>query len=94
MEPPIDAIDIGYDHRIVYAQFKGETSGINYWHRTSGGDWCKGWVDFKGSKWSMSFGPDVGWTVVQKEPLTLAPSLACRVCGDHGFIQNGKWVRA
>jgi hypothetical protein len=28
-----------------------------------------------------------------KESPTFSPSFVCH-CGDHGFIQNGKWVRA
>jgi hypothetical protein len=35
------------------------------------------------------------WTVVQREPLTLAPSLHCAAenggCGAHGFIRDGRW---
>ena len=31
------------------------------------------------------------WQVISMEPITLSPSLLCRVCGDHGFIRNGKW---
>lgn len=34
------------------------------------------------------------WTVESWEPLTLSPSLLCTACGDHGFIREGKWVRA
>lgn len=42
------------------------------------------------------------WTVVEREPLTLTPSLLCRgvvvrdgpVCTFHGFIQQGAWVAA
>ncbi len=34
------------------------------------------------------------WTLVSREPLTLAPSLLCRACGDHGFIREGRWVPA
>jgi hypothetical protein len=34
------------------------------------------------------------WTVESWEPLTLSPSLLCRVCGDHGFIRQGKWEPA
>ena len=34
------------------------------------------------------------WEVVSWEPLTLAPSLLCRLCGDHGFIRDGRWVPA
>jgi hypothetical protein len=32
------------------------------------------------------------WTVEQKEPLTLSPSIACD-CGLHGWIRNGQWVQ-
>ncbi len=33
------------------------------------------------------------WTLVSRDPLHLEPSVACH-CGDHGFIRDGKWVRA
>lgn len=38
----------------------------------------------------------VRWNVENDDPLTLTltPSLACRACGDHGFITGGKWVAA
>ena len=48
----------------------------------------------------------VAWTVECWEPLTCSPSLLCKApvvdasgktvgsCGDHGFIRQGKWVRA
>ena len=36
-----------------------------------------------------------GWTVTQKEPLTLTPSIQCLAgCNTHGFFTNGKWVSA
>lgn len=35
-----------------------------------------------------------GWTLVSEDPLTLAPSLRCTVCGDHGFVRGGTWVPA
>jgi hypothetical protein len=34
------------------------------------------------------------WQVESWEPLTLSPSLLCRLCGLHGFIQGGRWVPA
>lgn len=34
------------------------------------------------------------WHVECWEPLTLSPSLLCRMCGDHGFIRGGRWVVA
>ena len=92
MIPPDDAIDIGYDHKIVLRQFEGETAGLDYWHRRPDGSWCKGWVDFEGSAWVRGFNGAVeGWTVVKLDPLTLTPSLLCRICGDHGYITDGKW---
>jgi hypothetical protein len=33
------------------------------------------------------------WHADSWEPLSLSPSLLC-TCGDHGFIREGKWVRA
>jgi len=38
--------------------------------------------------------PGHSWQVLNWEPLTLSPSVLCGHCGDHGFIQNGKWVPA
>jgi hypothetical protein len=32
-----------------------------------------------------------GWDVLSEEPLTLAPSLLCQQCGDHGWVRDGKW---
>jgi len=32
------------------------------------------------------------WSVDKWEPLTLSPSLLCTICGDHGFVREGKWV--
>lgn len=34
------------------------------------------------------------WTVESLDPLTISPSLLCRLCGDHGFIRNGRWEPA
>jgi hypothetical protein len=36
------------------------------------------------------------WTLetAADETITISPSVLCMVCGDHGFIRNGKWVRA
>jgi hypothetical protein len=39
-------------------------------------------------------GKEKCWTVVQREPLTLVPSILCLACGTHGFITNGVWVSA
>jgi hypothetical protein len=38
-------------------------------------------------------GPD-GWTITQKDPLTVEPSILCGACGVHGFFRNGAWTNA
>lgn len=34
------------------------------------------------------------WQVQSWEPLSVSPSLQCGACPDHGFIRDGRWVRA
>lgn len=31
------------------------------------------------------------WRLESLDPLTLSPSLLCRICGTHGFIRSGRW---
>jgi hypothetical protein len=43
--------------------------------------------------------PNSKWTVVQKDPLTVTPSIHCNPGGRlgeclHGWITDGKWVSA
>lgn len=58
----------------------------------SGEPYCEGAITFDTPIARSQFkGPF--WTVHSWEPLTLTPSLLCH-CGDHGFITNGRWVRA
>lgn len=92
--PPPEAIDIGGGHRIVFREWEGERSAIDDWHLRADGTWCKSFIDFKGGTWARQFGPDVGWDLVKLDPLTLNPSLLCRICGDHGYIENGRWRKA
>ena len=89
-------IDLGDDHILTFVEYKGDTrTGANIEHKTALGEPCIGWISFEGSAWSLSFKePIPKWKVIQPDPLTLSPSILCRVCGDHGFVQNGKWVRA
>ena len=93
--PPDDAIDIGAGVRIKFSEYEGEAAGINEWHLKKDGTWCRGWVAFHNSAWGRQFkSREVGWNVVSHDPLTLTPSILCRVCGHHGFITNGRWVPA
>lgn len=87
-EPPDGLVFLDPDHAYSFAEFEGARVGITEWHRVPGGDWCVGFVPFK------SYDPAHGWDVLAEEPLTLSPSLLCRLCGSHGFIRDGKWVPA
>lgn len=86
--PPEDgAVFLDENHAYVLVEFEGAPAGINEFHWT-GDHWCAGWVSFK------PYDPTHGWDVLSLEPLTLSPSLLCRMCGSHGFIRDGRWVSA
>jgi hypothetical protein len=86
--PPEGAIDLGHDTFMTKAYRDGKWVAIHEWHR-EGGFYGAGFIPFTGrGEWAVS------WEVVQEEPLTLSPSLACRHCSHHGWIRDGKWVPA
>ncbi len=90
-------IDIGGGHEIAFVSYQGdERAGIDDFHRKPDGTPCQGFVTIKGGAWDRSFThvPIPSWELVSWDPLTLSPSLLCRSCGDHGFIRDGKWVKA
>lgn len=93
---PWKNIDIGGGHIISFVQYKGEICGLNDLHkRPDGTDCTGGWVAFAGRSWDRAFdGKITTWDVLQQDPLTLSPSLLCRVCGGHGWIRNGRWEPA
>jgi hypothetical protein len=93
-----DEIDLGDGHRIVFSEYEGEKRvGANVLHPPvegkCGGD---GWIAFEGRSWARKFAPGAiaTWKVESEVPFTISPSILCRACGDHGFIRDGKWVRA
>ncbi len=91
-------IDIGEGHSIEFLEYKDDKrAGLSDYHVKPDGSPCGGFVSFRGGAWSKEFegNPDhQSWEVASWEPLTISPSLLCRVCGDHGFIRDGKWVKA
>jgi hypothetical protein len=92
--------DIGGGHSIRFVEYNGDPkAGLHDYHqRPDGKGECQGFITFEGSAWANEFKthptPPPTWKVESWEPLTLSPSLLCRSCGDHGFIRNGKWVKA
>jgi hypothetical protein len=90
-----DPIDLGDGHFLQFSEYEGEIAGCSISHKGKNGEDCNGWVAFAGRKWAASFPQGIStWNVVSEEPLTLEPSVLCRVCGDHGHVKCGKWVRA
>lgn len=65
-----------------------------YHKRPDNGQPCAGAVTFAGAV-QREIEPDKVhvWAVESWDPLTIAPSVLCG-CGDHGFIREGRWVRA
>lgn len=55
---------------------------------------CEGAFTISGTKWNQAEPDRANWTLSggYQKP-TLSPSFLCH-CGDHGFIREGKWVRA
>jgi hypothetical protein len=105
--PPAGAISTGDGHAYVrlwwpmhpYPQSGHPDDatwvGIDEWHRNADGRWCVGYCLFavpEADAWAHAYVGDVGarWTV-SFDPLTMAPSIACRVCPSHGFIRQGRW---
>jgi hypothetical protein len=94
---PEGAIDIGGGHWIKLCDYKGEVAALNDYHLRPDGTVCAGFISFRGRSWSKQFEHSPAhqaWDVISENPLHLEPSLLCRACGDHGFIRNGRWVKA
>jgi len=82
-----DWVDIGHGVSIQKRYRDGSLleGGVAYRHpHPKTGVTCEGWVSFR-PKWADA------WDLLAEEPLTMSPSLLCRACGHHGFIENGKW---
>lgn len=74
-----------------------ERVGAIIYHSKPDGSPCWGHVYFdipEVRRFPKSFPDAVVWQVQSWDPLTISPSVLCKLCGDHGFIRDGKWVRA
>lgn len=89
--------DIGCGHKIKFTNYKDDPcAGLRDKHlRPDNGQECQGFIAIKDGAWANEFNGDIPkWAMESKDPLTLSPSILCRTCGDHGFIREGKWVKA
>ena len=93
--------DLGQGHGLSWFVAYGggdEHIGIIVWHTLRPDDTicadlgeCGGAVFFDIPANAAETRPK--WQFQSQDPLTLSPSLLCH-CGDHGFIQDGRWVVA
>lgn len=84
-------LDLGGDITNAEVRFiDGEPSGVYYMHPCVDGKVRAGYVPIA----RVPAPPHNEWKLEQLEPLTISPSLLCTACKHHGFIRDGKWVRA
>lgn len=107
---PNKLIDLGDNHTLKYYGWYPDRSinpqyadipdiekcGASVSHLKPDGTACESFIHFDTPEIRRVFGGDHFWQVQSWEPLTVSPSLLCLAegCGDHGFIRDGKWVRA
>jgi hypothetical protein len=89
-------IDIGSGHEISYYTRGGDVRhvGLIHSHLKEDGSLCSGGSILFDLPQNADFPNHAKWQVISEEPLTLSPSLLCRICGSHGWIRDGVWVAA
>lgn len=87
---PDDAVDLGDGTWMTKVYRDGEWIAIHEWHECKG-MMGAGFIAFTGRTSPEWWAGGPTWEVQSEEPLTLSPSLACRNCGHHGYIRNGRW---
>lgn len=84
--------------RELNPQFEGIPDEPHYGvflnHPTADGGTCRSCAVFDGEVVRRIEPSRPVWTVECWEPLTISPSVLCRMCGHHGFIREGRWVPA
>ena len=81
-------LGLGAHGRLLDPFEDGEVRGFEYAHpRPDNGEWCSGYAPCSPARLE-------DWELVSRDPITLSPSLLCRICGHHGFVIDGRWVSA
>lgn len=90
-------LDLGDGHWLRWTQYEGERVGGIIRHTTDKTETglCEGAFWLRGNAFNrVRASPHPEWDLSGSfEIPTLAPSFLCH-CGDHGFVRDGKWVRA
>lgn len=77
--------DIGHNVQVREVYELGTLYAVEYNHECPKG---------AGKNSFIPLGEPDGWKLEKETPLTLSPSLLCRACGHHGFIEDNKWRQA
>ena len=89
-------VDLGDGHTLQWSEWKGERIGgiITHTKSDSPTGKCSGafWISDAFLKENNRTAPIWKFNGDFNKP-TLEPSFLCH-CGDHGFVREGKWVRA
>lgn len=106
--PGEHSFDLGDGHRGEFVQWAPDRElnpgrahlpdvekwGLLIFHKSvETGQPCAGFCTFAGDVQREVAPQAVTWTVESWDPLTLSPSVLCS-CGDHGYVREGRWVRA
>jgi len=93
-----ERLDLGDDHYAEPLYVEGVQVGYLIGHRKRDGSECWGgiYLDTPEARAKLGTGTRAFWQVESRDPLTLSPSILCLddACQDHGFIREGRWVRA
>jgi len=90
-------VDLGDGHWLDWSEYQGEVCGGIITHTSSKNEsgLCSGCFWISGNAYFKETGktsPAWNFDGNYQAP-TLHPSFLCH-CGDHGFVSNGRWIRA
>lgn len=89
-------VDLGDGHSLTWSEYAGKIVGgiIRHDAATETG-YCDGAFWLRGNAFSARHNPQAPqWDMTGTfDRPTLLPSFLCH-CGDHGWIREGRWVRA
>lgn len=82
-------IDLGNDHAIGWTA----TGDLHWLHRCTADDY-RGDLPWRWALGTIDVTSGQRHTLRKRLPVDVGGSVLCPGCGDHGFINNGQWVKA
>ena len=82
-------IDLGSDHALGWTP-----TGDLYWVHRCNGESYRGDQPWRWALGTIDVTSGQKHTLRKRLPVDIGGSVLCVACGDHGFINNGEWVKA